>query len=529
MQPQDPERVAAAALSEVGSPAAKSISGALNVMQVSDLPQVTDDVRIVRTSQHNLNSRLGAALYRKVDAEPAHNLKEPARGGGWWEISEPRIDVTMAGAIGDATSGSSGYDNGSVMADVYGYASLLGGDIYVPRGCYRTSIGAMVTMADEKKTPGLLGAGPGASCFISGAGDVSLLTIEGCARTSIQKVGFYKDATTDGGMGLVVSRTPWCEISQVAAEGRYGSGGFERGVYLNNSLSSKIDLVCRDNVYGLYADYLIDGEKFVSRPNALRISGEFGRNKRWGLRIDEAGVVDFKGVIEGNGWGVSDDFRGGMYLANAGTESGVGVNIRSTYFEANAGRADVYIAQVINGGTVYNIEDSSFASLDMVHYVQNHIYVENSVYLALNVRGNRFESLGSYVPDVMRRAILASAPADMTLNLGGDKHQFAHAVEYPVAFGAMGLNFGGQIADNGMPVSMPAEWSCVRTAVGTYTIAMPVHLTASDFAFTASVMDGNVRSVQRLFTSGNLVSIITVNVRQQPADASFCWTAIGIR
>jgi hypothetical protein len=71
----------------------------------------------------------GAARYKNVGAsEPAHDGKIQSDDGDWWEITEPRIDVKMFGAVGD---GSTADD--AAIASAHAFAD----HVYFPAGEYR--------------------------------------------------------------------------------------------------------------------------------------------------------------------------------------------------------------------------------------------------------------------------------------------------------------------------------------------------------------------------------------------------------
>jgi hypothetical protein len=496
----------------------------------ADLAAAPTSSPIVRVTQHNLLSKFQGARNRKVDVEPAHNLWEPSADGKFWEYAETWVDLTKVGGVGDWTSGTNGYDNGTVLQDAFGYASLVGGTVYVPRGKYRTSLSSTVSMPDVKNVPGLIGEGKAASCFIVNATSetFNVLKFESCARAVVEKIGFYKQAATDGGYALVLSRIPWSRILDVSVEGEFGAGGFERGAYLQNCLSSKIDLTARDNVYGLYADYLVDGAMFVSRPNHMEVRGNYGRNKRWGIRIDEPSQLDLMAILEGNGWGVVDAFRGGLYIPNAGTEGG-SIDIHNCYFELNAGTADIWAPQVINPGTTFNIYGNYFANLENERSVTNHINIENGVKANYNVWGNKFDSQGSYTPSAAKRAITATAPDLVKLNLNGDDQQFTNVIEWPSGFGAMGLKYAGRVNSDGSAASMPEGWTVSRTGAGSYLIDVPAHLSLSDFACVATTMSGDTVKVERTFNSGGDLLVLVTDAANAAADGAFNWAAIGVR
>ncbi len=86
-------------------------------------------------------SGLGTARYKRVDAEPSHELKFRSTDrylpdgstdnsdGGWWEIAEPNVTPCMAGAIGDGAT-----DDLAALENLRDYVISLGLGNYVVNG-----------------------------------------------------------------------------------------------------------------------------------------------------------------------------------------------------------------------------------------------------------------------------------------------------------------------------------------------------------------------------------------------------------
>ena len=81
-------------------------------------------VQAVRTAGYAAVGDGGGALYRRVGAEPAHNLKVQSSDGAWWELvpEHGQINVKQAGAVGDGVT-----DDGQAFLDALSFAELNAG------------------------------------------------------------------------------------------------------------------------------------------------------------------------------------------------------------------------------------------------------------------------------------------------------------------------------------------------------------------------------------------------------------------
>lgn len=77
---------------------------------------------IIKTSGYDSSGDEGHASYKRVGAEPSHNLKVQSNDGAWWELvpdSHGYINVRQAGAKGDDTT-----NDGQAFIDALSFASL---------------------------------------------------------------------------------------------------------------------------------------------------------------------------------------------------------------------------------------------------------------------------------------------------------------------------------------------------------------------------------------------------------------------
>lgn len=386
--------------------------GAPYIPVEADLPTVItpSSVQIVRTASHNLASKLGAASYKKVDVQPAHNLFEPAAGGGFWDLSEPRVDATMAGAIGDDS-----YDNGVALEDLCGYARMFGAEAFIPRGRYRSSAASLIVPAGGRAS--LRGEGPASSVLVA-TGNQDLLTIRANSEGAVHGLGFDKADRNASGRGLVMEGTAYAVLDHVTAY------GFEHGIETAGVLTTLFNKVLtRFNVDGIV---MVPAAN--SKPNAITFqSVSTSLNQRFGVRaVEPASLLWLGGSCEGNGHGKgSPAFSGGVYIANPGGEGRVGANFVGVHFEQNEGRADVHIASTLYPFVV-NFDGSLFVRFRTNDSINN-IYLETdgTKETILNWKGCAFwdDNNAGYVASADKPFIASETYTRVALNdLGGNHY-----------------------------------------------------------------------------------------------------------
>ena len=327
------------------------------------------------------------------------------------------ISVKDFGAVGDGVVDDTAAINNAILA-----VAVSGGVVYFPAGKYLTQGDHSISLPALGKIVSFMGDGPDASILLCSTND-DVLTIFGSSQCFVSQLGFDKQTRNQLGNGLVIKNTSYAVIEHVTCF------GFLNGFYTEDCLTTAfIKPLARFNDIGMYLSFTT-----LSRPNAITIvNPSFSLNDRWGLRVNQpATLYVLGGSIEGNGWNQTS-FHGGIYIANAGTEGGVGATIDGVHMEQNAGEADIHIASTLNADTTYNITNCAIFPIDNTHYTDNRIYIENSVRQNLKLRGNSFKTFGSYTPNASRKYVASIDTTLLTVDTGGDITQFYDPVETPL-------------------------------------------------------------------------------------------------
>lgn len=153
-----------------------------------------------------------------------------------------------------------------------------------------------------------------------------------------------------------------------------------------------------------------------TRPNALTFIGcKVGGNSQYGATfIGGACVNFFGGHFEGNGIGGTGN-RYALLMQGSGVQGGIGCNIEGTYFEQNAGVADIWL---INASApalglnpphcVYNIK-ASFNRVSGTNFTDHNILCNFNSSLAgkqkLRCVGSSFKGYNDYAPSAARKYI----------------------------------------------------------------------------------------------------------------------------
>lgn len=385
--------------------------------------------------------------------------------------------------------------------DVAGYinqalaeASADGRDVFVPAGKYKLSSGLFIDESgdtdDYHPRAALIGEGVSNTIFEFATGDMVGLTIQGGTgsgtHTNLRTGGFSLQKTDRLGTALLMDNCAYAAVRDLFASGwQYGhkatdclTGLYERCTFRNND-------------YGFQGTY-VNG----SFPNAISfLSCEFGINKYAAAQLIGAGSVTFYGgAIEGNGW-VGGGVGYGIYIEDAGAESGVGLAVHGTYFEANEGVADIWIKNTaaITRHCAHSLLATTFNRISNLSYVTNNVRIENlspsNVTLHVGA-GCGFKRFGSYVADVSRQYInkINSSSGSVRVSTAGGANMYMDAVEHAELSG---------IADTD---------SCLPIALGRWTVAAGV---------VTTVMAKNVSGVVR-----NGAGDFTVTLQEGAATAS---------
>ena len=140
----------------------------------------------------------------------------------------------------------------------------------------------------------------------------------------------------------------------------------------------------------------------LANPNAIDLFGcHFGSCDNYGLLIQNGTAVNFYGgSIEANGQTGSDSVRYGVKVEGGGASGYSGVKFFGTYFENNAGKADLWIVADGTNPLVNVVEGCSFLR-SIASPAPYNIQVDQGVSdadLHINVSGCGFKGVSPYTP-----------------------------------------------------------------------------------------------------------------------------------
>lgn len=154
-------------------------------------------VSYIRTAGYATVGDLGAALYKRVVAEPAWAGKVQSADGAWWEIADSVVNVRSVGAKGDNSANDHDALQGAIDS---------GREVYVPPGLYLT--GSALNMLTIGQT--LRGAGPYGTQILSTFASGNVVNIgDGTNSVSgarITNITVGKSGATMSGGALIAVR-----------------------------------------------------------------------------------------------------------------------------------------------------------------------------------------------------------------------------------------------------------------------------------------------------------------------------------
>ena len=376
-----------------------------------------------------------------------------------------------------ATADVAGYINAALV-----FASAQGKDCYAPGGLYPCAAGIVIDESadtdDYSPRAALIGDGPSNTVFDFANGAMTGCTIQGGSGSgshmNIRSGGFGLRKADRLGVGLLVDNCAYAKVSDVLATGwQYGLKG-------TDVLTATFDrLTLRNNDYGFELSY-ING----SYPNALLFNCcEIGINKYAAGNIFGGGSLTMLGgAVEGNGWGGTGADNWGIYIENAGAESGVGLNIVGTYFEANEGVADVWIKTTTAVSAQHSLTGATFNRINSTDYTTNNIRVENTSTgtVGVSVGGCGFKRFGSYAANAGRQYI-------NRINTGGGLVRINRVAGNYYADSAENAELSG-ISDS--ESSLPIMWgrfsvgAGVVNLVATKNVALTTYNGVGDYTIT---------------------------------------------
>lgn len=360
----------------------------------------------------------GFSLYNRVAAEPTHAGKFKSADGAWWELDMRNgVNVLQFGAKGNGVA-----DDFQAIQNAINALSAIGGIIRVPRGTYNLSDGLTITQNTanwhDTKRVSFIGDGSGLTRFYyTGAvankavihwTTSNALDTDGTYGNSWARIGgFSVEATNKAYYGLRISVKSWFEADDIKI-----IGAVEKNFYFMSTVSwSGRSLRSYGSKIGIQAELSAAPLAFSVPNNITLIDCTIGNATVWGMHARNCGPINLiGGSVEGNGsQGV--DASGGIYIIRNDTGIGieaVAMNIHGTYFENNAGGADVYVSQQSNTfPCIVNVVGANFNRVDSAKYTTNNIRLEvlSTSYGRINVIGGGFNYGGSYSPNAARRCL----------------------------------------------------------------------------------------------------------------------------
>ncbi|WP_369952087.1 glycosyl hydrolase family 28-related protein [Ralstonia syzygii] len=339
-------------------------------------------------------------------------------GTGCWLLAQTTVvSLKQFGAKGNGVT-----DDTTAIQNALTWACAGGKLLRVPAGLYIMTAGVTATLNNGTgiNSGGLrltmIGDGPGSVCFqYAGSASPTLFTFIGSYSDRLLLEGFRVQHTdqasvSNNGIGIKL-------ISQVNTAMRdVHVFRMTTGVQCVDINSCEFDSCYFGyNYQGLTAQI-----GTVTYPNALTFRNcYFPSNYQYGAVILSAVTVTFDGcTFEANGL----DNNGNVQASAAalafsnGTNGMAALRVLGTYFEGNAGSADIYITHTATGGYVF--QGNTFNRTDSVKFVSNNVVIDASALGAgsapcrINWSGNGFMRAGSYVASTSRRYVNYAAGAN---------------------------------------------------------------------------------------------------------------------
>ena len=416
--------------------------------------------------------------------------------GAWWQLA--KVGVLDAGAYCLDLTGAT--DVSTALQAASNQAVAWGAKLFIPPGTLRLANTVTVDISargdDQIGRFDISAAGRGLTVlkWVGGA-DVCALNLVGGSAFAGHANATVGDIMISGtgntGRGICTSKLADLTFRDVFIQ------SMKHAYYLRDTLSTRwFGGTTTYNTYGLYADRTTN-----SGPNALSFFGHrFGLNAEYALKLVGGSSLNVSGgSIEGNGVGGTGNERGGVILENPGGEGGVAATFTGVYFEANQGRADLFMSMgqypvTLNAfGSHFNRVDDFFAT--------NAIRVESpagSARAVVNVSGTAFRGYNNYQPSSSRPYISFTPGSLVTLNDAGAL--YGSDQEYPTiptnrVLARVRFN-PTTVASGDIPlISSSGIASVSKTSTGTYNITLS-EITGSPRKTAVVFADNPVMPVQ---------------------------------
>jgi hypothetical protein len=354
-----------------------------------------------------------------------------ARDGLWF-------NVTDYGAVGDGVT-----DDTAAIQAAINAANPRGGIVYFPRGDYLISSGLTIDnsvastgpLADDyfARKASLLGDGMASSRILGGAGNYTMLTLLGSTLTGFVSQQFLRGLTFEKAdkTGKVLALD---NLAYFSVENCYFDGGDEVAAI-------------SDCVVGLFLNsYFMFGNKGIrgfnanyANPNALTFTScVVAGNTTYGALFEQPACLSFVGgTFESNGGDALATYNANNWalkVVDAGGEGSTGLVMSGTYFEANAGFADVFISASGTSGAAHSLTGCSFNRIDSTTHTKHNVYGDSLASTAANkitLIGCGHKSFNSYTADSARKYVQTGTSGGGSVEVGWTGALYEDAAEVP--------------------------------------------------------------------------------------------------
>lgn len=387
-------------------------------------------------------------------------------------------NVKDYGAVGDGVAD----DTAAIQATI-NYANPLGLTVFLPAGKYKISSGLTISNTGDTQQfdfkASMMGEGSAATQIIGASGAYDMLTILGGAGAGVHShqviKGIFFQRSDAARACISADNIAFFKMEDVVC---YGADvGFAATDILSTLLEN-----ChyRFNNKGLRFE-----RTNFSYPNAITLNQcVVGNNATYGIwAIGGTTLSMHGGSVEGNGTTIGSTAEWGVLLSQSGYEGAVSGAFHGTYFENNAGRADVWLANSLNS-VAASFTGCTFNRIQASRYVTNNIYVETSgsgVKQTVSVMGCGFKGFNDYVPNTSRRYIAAVDSGGAINSVAWAGCMFASSTEIPSITNEIGGStppvvetvFAYGLAPSGGGFTAGSKYkniaSIVRNGAGDYT------------------------------------------------------------
>ncbi len=296
------------------------------------------------------------------------------------------------------------------------------------------------------------------------------------------------------------------------------------------NIAMRISGVLSSDIKRINAQYNNHGMYITSASNstvnAMRISGMFGANSKWGIEGEVGTNVYIEDSnFEGNGTD-GDELSGAIYLRVVEPLSTINI---SGYFEANVGRADILIDNRTSSPLVVNLRGCVFNRGGMRGGSNLGIGAKYNVEtrstgggpIILNLNGCVFftQTGFGYVPSA-DSPYIQPAPY-LTVN-GEDTCYFSESTSRGET-GNRGMTLGISMKADGTMANKPPFLTSTRVSAGVYTITHNTRFGTDIDHFqavaTSKASGFTVSYVQKVNLQA--LRIVTLNAAGSPADTDF--------